>query len=788
MYKFFIIVITSIIMFFNMQPALTSAQTTEKELYIVQIGLYKKETSNAQKVYSILIKNNFPAHRTNCVKHTNIHIGYYKTKLEAEKALAEIRNIGMDGFVKKIISPIFATVPVSSPDIQKKLDFNIALNKITLANTTTLKGASDTYSFKLPIPKRWTIQEAILNFSYVNSIALIPNRSKMVVLLNEQPITQVTLNPVYPEGSIAVALPVDLLKVGYNDISFKVSQLSTNDCQDPSSPELWTTLKLDKASLDFAITMKDIPLTLSSVNDFLFDSKMFTENIVNIVIANLSENNIEAAVIAASGIALKFNYRPVKFTLSKTLKDGYDNIVIGNKNFISNITNHNSIDGQGAFLKISPMPNEPKHALIIIQGDSTENIKKATLAFSIIDYPFPKIQSMQIHEVNLSQIPPAAKKILLPEHEYSFCEMGVGTIHFNAVNKKASLKINLPSDAFLKPNLDATLSLNMVYGSGMRQDSVLNIHVNGKFMSSIHLNITQGATFEDYRINIPLDLLKSGHNEILFTAVLTPLIADLCTFIQTENLQLTIFDSSRFELPSFPLWVAMPDISLFFNDGFPFSQPLDFSNTVIYLAEKNIAVAAAAINLVAISTQKSGFHPSNISVTFNNYSNSEKNIIVVGSLSNISEKFLEVSPLQMVYYKDKGSFYSASVKYTGEFDGNWVMLSQFESPYKSQKTVLLFTSLTTDNLLEGAHILWEPTIQGRSTGGMVIFDTQYPDTIISSLNSNSIYYIGNLGLFTQLSALIYQYPIMFLLLIIFCLFILSILIYKKLITFKKNQR
>lgn len=738
--------------------------------------------------------------------------------------MAQIQKHQTAVFKKLFIILLFALLPVSSANAQENLNFSVPISKIAPVNTTTLRGISNTYTLKIPIPNRWAVKKAVLHFFYVNSTALLQNRSRLVVWLNESPLAQITLSPTSPEGKVAVSLPVNLLKHGYNDLTFSVSQHYTTDCEDPSSPELWTTLEFDRSSIYFEIALKTVPLYLSSVSDFLFDPKMFTDNIVNIVVEDLSEDKIETAAIVASGIALRFDYRPVKFTLSQNLKYGYDNIVIGNKSFVSRISGDRSLDDKGAFLKIIPLLEDIKHAIIIVQGDSVENIKKAAHALSVITFPFPKAQSMRIDNIkNLSEVPPAGKGILIPGYEYEFREMGFSTRNFKGmVNNPSILEIRLPSDIFSKPNLYASFLLHLAYGSGMRKDSVLNIHVNGRFTSSIYLDNPRGAIFKDYRLDIPLDLFRPGYNTISFIAVLTPLVFDRCEFIQTENLQLTIFDDSKLQLPSFPLWTAMPDIGLFFNDAFPFSKPPDFRDTVIYLTEKNMDAAAAALNIIAIGAQKLGYPPSNISITFKEQSASRKNIIAVGSLATIPMRLLKSLPIQsiesgnipyaiikdfrnnrstvtakvhsfidsfipLIPDKNKTSYVKASVGYSGKLTGNWAMLSEFESPYKSGRTVLLFTSLTINDLLKGAYALWEPAMQGKFKGGMAVFDTESPDTTIASVDIGSRYYIGRLGLFTSLSALIYKYPFIFLLLLIGCLGYVSYFLYKKMKAFRKKR-
>jgi len=112
----------------------------------------------------------------------------------------------------------------------------------------------------------------------------------------------------------------------------------------------------------------------------------------------------------------------------------------------------------------------------------------------------------------------------------------------------------------------------MAYDAAMRTDSVLNVRLNGKFISGLRLDNPKGDYFRGYRVDIPLSSFKAGMNQLSFEAELTPLHTDKCTLIQTENLRLTIFEDSTVVLPEVPYWIKMPQLDLFFQDAFPLGR------------------------------------------------------------------------------------------------------------------------------------------------------------------------------------------------------------------------
>lgn len=724
--------------------------------------------------------------------------------------------------VNLILSMLFIILSSTNVYSQEGFKLNIPFPKLVPVNTTTLMGSSNHIKVKIPIPERWQVKSAVLNLSYVNSSALLQNRSRLVVWLNEHPIAQITLNPQLPQGKASINLPVNLLKTGYNELNFTVAHHYTLECEDPSSPELWTTLEFDKSSFDFDISLKKVPENLSAISDFLFDSKIFGKNEVNIVIGDKKEETLEMASIVASSIALRFEYRPVNFTISDSIKKGVDNVILGNGEFVKSLTG--DVLDKGSILKIINYSDDPYHAYIIIKGDNSDELQKAVYAFASLNFPFPKTKSMKIDDVKISpQIPPSGKGVLLPGYEYSFKDVGFFTTNFKGVGAKStSLDFKLPSYVFLKPNSFLSLKINFSYGSGMRKDSTLNIQINGKYVASIHLDNIKGGLIRNYLIDVPLSLFKPGYNVITFTAVLSPLITGYCEFVQTENLQLTIFEDSKISIPSTPSWTAMPDISLFFIDGFPFSKPLDFSNTGVLITENDSDTLSSAINLIALSAQKAGYIPFKIKISYDKNKLTDKNIIIVGSFSKIPKEYLKGAGIQIqeggsfVYYlvkhfekgesslnvklrsfignifpilKSKSEFtYSKSqISFSGKEEGKWAVISEFESPHKSRNTVLIVTASDTESLARGVNSLWEPSVSGKAAGALTVFDPQSPGETISSYYSDKVYYVGKMGFFSSLSAWIYAHPVIFTILIVIIILILAYFIYRALKNFKRKR-
>ncbi len=697
------------------------------------------------------------------------------------------------------------------------VEMSVNLTKLAPVVSTKLYGAQDSYTVKIPIPDRWKINRAVLKFSYVNSTALIRQNSRLVVWLNERPLTQITLDSSSPGGQVSVLLPARLLKPGYDDLRFSVSQHYTNSCEDPTAPELWTTLALDRSSIDFDYTLKTVPLSLSAVN-FLFDARIFSTDKVNLAVEDLSREEIEAAAIAAMGISVRFDYRPVHFSLSGGLKPGCDNIVIGDKSFVTRITGNKHLNASGPLINIFHMPGDDAHALITVQGSGGQQLKKSARAFASLSFPLPDSPSMRVQQVAIARLYPlAGNDVLIPGHEYAFRDIGFKTATFQGMGcKPGDISIKLPDGIMPQSNSYVRLGLHLAYGGGMRKDSVLNVSVNGKFVSAIYLDNQSGTTFADYRIDIPAGLFRSGKNTVRFTPVLTPMVTHRCEFIQTGNLVLTLFDDSTVQIPSMANWTAMPRIDLFAIDGFPFTEDASMKDTLVYLPEKNSYAAAAAINLLAMAAQKDGFPGYSIHLTYSEPKGDGRNVITVGTVNTLPEKILKAMPAQigkdglLPYplikdYSGEKTILSARldaiigkvlpppvknrpvlpdiralVREMSEPGGQWVFLAEFESPYKSGRSVLLLTAISSPALYNGSDALLEPSVQGRCTGGLVVLDPSSPEKSIVGLDTGETYYVGGLGLFPRLNALIYEHDVLFFLLLLGSFGVLTRFAYLKL--------
>lgn len=692
---------------------------------------------------------------------------------------------------------------------------SIPLTEFSIVGKPLLQGKAADFRVSIPIPKRWDVASASLRFPYVNSTGLLGERSRLIVRFNDQVLAQVELLPESPEGVVTVPIPTLLLRPRFNELQFAVAQDYDDQCTDPGNPILWTHVSVDRAVLEVNYALKPLPMALSSIADFLFDPKQFNENSVHLVAPDYSPEMLNLAAIAASGVALRFDFRPVRFTLSQDLRQGVDNILLGDTAFAADVLQRYDRSAPEGSFGIMPLPgpapvmeeddaaegqavrerfvDDPTRAVIVLSGADMQAVRLSSEAFSLLSFPLPDVSSTDPASVAIPEITPEmGKNLIVPGHEYTFAQLGMASRTFTDMYPiPENMTIRLPSDALLPGNLFARLAVHLAYGAKMREDSVVNIHLNGRFIAGVPLGNPDGGRYGGYQIHIPMYYFRPGQNTFTFEPVLSPLVTDHCTFIQLRNLFVTVFEDSTLSFPEMDSWVEMPELALFVEDGFPLTKWPDWREAAIVLPPDDLHSAAAAVNIAAMISQKTGIPPYQLRF-LNEPPREALDILVVAPYPAISADILRATPMaprlsypwkgalqgtrdQSLYWWNRvlADIFPERPRSTplpsvhGEaleqlvMDGQKLLLTQSLSPYAAMRTLMVATARSPEALLRGAYALQDPFLQSQAQGSVVLADLRDLEFGVRSQQTGDRYFVGDLGTFSWFTYLVNTYPIWF---------------------------
>ncbi|MFN3397609.1 MAG: cellulose biosynthesis cyclic di-GMP-binding regulatory protein BcsB [Sulfurimicrobium sp.] len=477
-----------------------------------------------------------------------------------------------------------------------------------------LRGANGQEQLSLPISRRLQIRRAVLHLVATSSVSLLAQRSQLQVRLNGQIIAQIALDPKLPQIQAQIDLPSRLVTPGYNDLAFAVAQHYTNDCEDPSAPELWMQVDTAQSWIALDGALRDIRPTLASLDD-VFDPKLWGSHQLTVLAAGgLSDAILRWGGLVAQAAALRLGYAPlqVRFATAGTPVAGTvappalrldparvpqgDAALVGTLDALRPyLPDRLATRITGPFLAVEPLDATSGRYVLIASGLDAQQVDLALRALNLLDYPYPDAADALVRQTDLPRLPDdPGPRMVYPNQTIAFSQLGFKTVSFAGMFGKKDLDFTLPPDLFAPDNSMAHLKLRFAYGAGLREDSVLNIFLNGRFQSAIALNARDGGYFRDYDVAIPLTSFKPGSNVVTFSAAMMPLITGRCLAINTENLRLTLFDDSRLELPNAANIASLPDLALLQRTGFPYTRKPYGAQSVFVITQADPASAASA--------------------------------------------------------------------------------------------------------------------------------------------------------------------------------------------------
>ncbi len=184
-----------------------------------------------------------------------------------------------------------------------------------------LTHATNYYTLFVPQSARISLKSCTLHLEFTNSIALLTERSVLRVVINDVIVAQYYLDRNKPFHSADIALPLELLQVGFNRMQFVVAQHYTWKCEDPGAPELYTEINPDTSYLSAVGELKPIPERLSFLRWWV-DEKLWSPYQFNVCIpsaAQMSELQLSWGSIVTQGVALALNNENFRVSTASAL-------------------------------------------------------------------------------------------------------------------------------------------------------------------------------------------------------------------------------------------------------------------------------------------------------------------------------------------------------------------------------------------------------------------------------------------------------------------------------------
>lgn len=492
-----------------------------------------------------------------------------------------IKSLLLLGFALAVIFPARA-----APIVRPLFELGTPKEPLTLAGDKAL------YTFKIPVSPRELVQGGTFTLNTVNSTALIRSRSAMTVRLNGAVLQQFALDPLKPRQSNTIDLPAAMLKPGFNDLSVQVIQHYTYECEDASSPELWTeidpvnsTVELDVQALRpnnnprlsqlhvafDSRTWSDTPLTVLTATESFGPAQLGAVSYVTQGVFLRKGKHFPELKVAGAQTAAAYSAQPGLFVgLNPEIQQQSDVVLVGTKSELARLVSAEITAAiTGPYLALFPSSN-PKHFIFVISGQDEAELFTAARAFASPDFIFTDSSSSLVQ----GALPKFAPQDTGFGVASSFSKFNFRTRSARGLGASPiTLEFRAPGDYVSEKGDFVKLKLHFAYGAGLRKDSAVNIKVNGQFATAIGLSEEGGAEYSNYEVLIPSAAVRPGFNTLSFEPVFIGHVRR-CEPLRDENMVLTIFDSSTIEVPRTSKALVVPDLSRFSTSLWPHNEKL----------------------------------------------------------------------------------------------------------------------------------------------------------------------------------------------------------------------
>jgi hypothetical protein len=666
--------------------------------------------------------------------------------------------------------------------------YSLTLKQLGRRDTMNLQGveASDSVNFDIRADEVVKGAQLLLKYSY--SPALLADLSQINVLVNDEVAASL---PLPKEGAgiqqeKLVQIPAHLI-TEFNRLSLQFIGHYTMSCEDPLHSSLWA--KISNSS-ELKVQVQPIVLKddLSVLPLPFFDKRDARQVSLPFVFASAPDNAaLEAAGALSSWVGGLASYRGATFptTLGEIPAKG-NAIVLVQSTQAVDVHGVAVPEPKGPTLTLITNPNDPNGKLLIVSGRDGAELKRAATAV-VLGNPVLTGNSVVITRLDTlaPRSPYDAPNWLPSNRPVRLGELvELKKLNVSGYNPgPISVDLRLPPDLFNWREEGVPLNVKYRYTpQQVSTNSSLLIGLNDQFMKSVALpsvsNLGGGQSLLDQlkkdetlprEVTTLLPISSASPKSKLQLRFMYDYIKEgECRDIIVDNMRGAIDPDSSLDLSSYQHFIAMPNLGVFNDSGFPFTRLADLSESAVVMPD-NVGTdeLSAYLTVMGRFGESTGYPATAVKVVQAKdvQSVADKDLLVLATGGNqpllqqwqqylpatsdgLQHHFL-LSDLPR-YVRSWISPDAAANQHTANagitFSGlsNSTCFAGFQSPLKAGRSVVLIASNQPQGLLEATSALiggddYKDSIQGSLA---VVQGTQ-----ISSLVADQQYYVGDLNYF-----------------------------------------
>ncbi|MEM5545104.1 cellulose biosynthesis cyclic di-GMP-binding regulatory protein BcsB [Pseudoalteromonas fuliginea] len=660
----------------------------------------------------------------------------------------------------------------------------------------------------------------MLNFSYTNSPSLIANVSHLKVYFNENLMTVLPINE--PSNIIKntaehnIALNAKYIQ-DFNQIRFELVGYYSTSCQDYFSRAIW--VEINKSS---NITLDQTSLAIDSKIEYLpepfFDSKDYSKLTLPFIFSGTpNKEAIEAAATLSSWFGAQADWRGANFPVVLNQSPNQHSVV-----FITNASKPAFLadypDVEKPTIEIISNPIHRYKKMLLILGRDEKDLKTAVNGL-VFGHKVMTGRSVSIEGMNKIPLRKAydAPRWLRSDRPVHFDELIDYPTQLQTTGLNSGpVKLNIRFAPDLFTWREKGIPITLQYRNTPEDDTLssrLNMLINQEFISGFLLekndstvsttktllpliaNTDSTQSTENFSLN-GINLAK--RNELNFDFRFDVLKNATCTGAPLGGEYGVIDGNSHIDVSNFNHYIALPDLNVFANSGFPFTKYADLQQTLVILNENPTPKALSMLfNLTGHFGAITGYPGHRLTVKYlsDDINYNDKDILFITKPSTRSDKLKEDEPKNILLNNNQRAIKLAI--YNGAYDdnkaekiqinvtssGNMAVITGYQSPFSSQRSIVSLTATTNEafGLLDNA--LMNSQSREQIKGSATIITTQGIETI----KTDKQYFVGQIPVHTLIWFHLSDHPFILALLSILTLLLISFILWRLLqaLTYKR---
>ncbi|KAF1024299.1 MAG: Cyclic di-GMP-binding protein [Pseudomonas sp.] len=666
--------------------------------------------------------------------------------------------------------------------------YNLSFKQLGRADTMNLEGteASDSVAFDVRADQVVTGAQVLLNYSY--SPALLADLSQINVLVNDEVAASL---PLPKEGAgipqqKLVQIPPQLI-TEFNRLRLQFIGHYSMACEDPLNRSLWAKIS-STSELKVQVSQIQLKDDLALLPLPFFDKRDVRQLNLPFVFATAPDNaTLEAAATLASWFGAQASYRGAAFPATLGTFPAKGNaIVLVQSRDATNVNGLPVAQASGPTLKLVANPNDPQGKLLLVIGRDGAELKRAATAVALgnpvlagNDVVIDKFDALAPRRpYDAPNWVPSDRAVRLGElidpKKLSVSGYNPGAI---------SVDVRLPPDLFNWREAGVPLNLKYRYTpQQVSNNSSLLVGFDDQFVKGMPLpsvtNLADGKTLlaamqkddtlpREANVLLPVGS-ASPRSKLQLRFMFDYIKEGECRDIIVDNMRGAIDPDSSLDLRGYQHFIAMPNLGVFNDAGFPFTRLADLSESAVVMPDQfGTDELSAYLTVLGRFGEATGYPATAVTVVQANdvQSVANKDLLVLAAGDNQPllkqwQQYLPATvdgPQHHFKLSDLPMYVSqwvspdvaanthsanAAISFSGLTNSTW--LAGFESPLKAGRSVVLIASGKPEGLKVATQALiggddYKDSIQGSLA---VVQGKQ-----INSLVADQQYYVGDLGWF-----------------------------------------